>query len=464
MAEETDNAFLVLGIPFDPPPDTATIQKAISEKQNEWSRQLNNPRKKDAAKKGLAQINEMKQLLLNPRSKNQLAEQAKRIRNQKQQELEQLLALNYSSPWLTDDDILYLLTKYPYGFTETAIRGMYRAVLAKRGKTAKPTGNYPNKYYPSVNTSAWNHIELIDKAKEANIQQSLGVVGARDLYAFLGCSRREGTDRMMQTIDAKERQLRAAAISDQNEAEKRLCGHARDVFSSETERRKYDNFITYCRWQDINQKIDTNAETNTKDSLQTSFLKKLFPEFPAGTDYADAAKAVSLYCRFKNYAIEDRTVSCDNCGTANRQSFFCRKCHAPLFPVPQRQDRPKPVPPRTASQTDSYSRPHSNKDVNENNQEHNYSEPQSKNQYHGNSNSSSSSNRYNSSSYSKESDKSSEGTGCSKVGCLIGFVFLLLIGWGLIKLFPSWDPILKGVFLPILVILTLPTIFGGKKK
>ena len=458
MPEEAENAFLVLGIPFDPPPDTATIQKAISEKQNEWSRQLNNPRKKDAAKKGLAQINEMKQLLLDPRNRNQLAEQAKRIRNQKQQELEQLLALNYNSPWLTDDDIQYLLAKYPYGFTETAIRGMYRAVLAKRGKTAKPTGNYPNKYYPSVNTSAWNQIELIDKAKEANIQQSLTLVEARDLYAFLGCSQREGTYRMMQTIDAKERQLRAAAISDQNEAEKRLCGHARDVFSSEAERRKYDNFITYCRWQDINQKIDTNAETNTKDSLQTSFLKKLFPEFPAGTDYADAAKAVSLYCRFKNYTIEDRAVSCDNCGTDNRQSFFCGKCHAPLFPVPQRQSRP--VPQRTPKPVpSSASYPDPGKRTGEND----YSgKNASQNQRNANS--------ANGSGSPSENNGNEQANKPSIRSCLIAFVLLCLIVWGLFKLLPSIGSALGSiggflfnwVIMPIIVLMIFSYIF--KKK
>ena len=48
---DTDNFFFILGLPFSPVPDTAAVEEAIAKKQSEWSRQLNNPRRKDNAKK-----------------------------------------------------------------------------------------------------------------------------------------------------------------------------------------------------------------------------------------------------------------------------------------------------------------------------------------------------------------------------------------------------------------------------
>ena len=165
---------------------------------------------------------------------------------------------------------------------------------------------------------------------------------------------------------------------------------------------------------------------------------------------------MSLYCRFKNYAIEDRAVSCDNCGTTNRQSFFCGKCHAPLFPTPQRKSRPIPRrTPRPVPSSASYPNP---------------GKSTSENDYSGKNASQNQRNSANDSSSPSGNNGNEQANKPSIRSCLIAFVIICLIVWGLFKLLPSIGSALGSiggflfnwVIMPIIVLMIFGYIF--KKK
>ncbi len=335
---DTDNFFFILGLPFSPVPDTATVEEAIAKKQSEWSRQLNNPRKKDNAKKWLADIGLMQMMLADPSARKMLAEQAQNIQQDKLSELEKLLSLNYTEETLSKKDISYLLNRYGfYQISERNIRNLYQKVLDSR----KDEGNQK-----SYQEETWDHISLPDRFLMDNIDSQLKILGKEDLYDFLNLSSQAYSQRLLAALDSLEKTLRESAISDQNEAGKKLCGFARDVFASDEERRKYDNYLDIKAWNHLYKWIDINADTNDKNVVQVGFLNRLFQQLPSGTDYGKVAKAISLYCRFRKYQIADTGIRCPHCGAKNKQAFLCGKCDSPLFFIPGSQGR---KPQRTAS-------------------------------------------------------------------------------------------------------------------
>ncbi|MBR7069190.1 MAG: SEL1-like repeat protein [Oxalobacter sp.] len=339
---DTDNFFFILELPFSPLPDTATVKKAIAKKQSEWSRQLNNPYKKDKAKKYLADIERMRKSLFDRNTRNRLAIQAQEIQEEKLAEIEKNLELSYSGESLSNQDVSYLLSQYGvYQITEQDIQNLYKDILQNRNRN-------PNTQSPQE--KAWENIELPSRFQIDNVENQLKILGKDSLYGFLNMPKHTATHRLIDILDDKEKALRESAITDQNEAGKKLCGFARDIFSSETERQKYDNYLDIKTWKDLHQPIDFNAKTNEKDVVQVDFLNRLFQQLPPGTDYEAVAKAISLYCRFRKYRLADKEIRCPQCGAGNSQAFFCKECHTPLFFIPgNKVDQPSkptrgPVP------------------------------------------------------------------------------------------------------------------------
>ncbi len=345
---DTDNFFFILGLPFSPVPDTATVEEAIAKKQSEWSRQLNNPSKKDNAKKYLADIGPMRMLLFNPDTRATLAQQAQNIQQEKLSEIEKNLKLSVSGEKLSKQDINYLLNQYRiYQITEQDIQNLYKNILKSRNK--KQNTKSPLEKF-------WDSIELPNKFQMDNVDAQLKILGKETLYEFLNMPKQTAVHRLIGILDDKEKTLRESAITDQNEAGKKLCGFARDIFSSEEEQEKYDNYLDLKTWKDFHQPIDFNADTNEKNVVQVDFLSRFFQELPEGTDYEEIAKAVSLYCRFRKYRIADTEIRCSQCGTGNSKTFFCKDCYKPLFFIPGNKiDKPlKPIPEPVSPPKPSY--------------------------------------------------------------------------------------------------------------
>lgn len=76
---KVENYFILLELPFDPPEnDTKKIEAAIAKKQSLWTRDLINPAKKPKASRYLAQLNNIKRVMLNPDTRKEEAEKAKK--------------------------------------------------------------------------------------------------------------------------------------------------------------------------------------------------------------------------------------------------------------------------------------------------------------------------------------------------------------------------------------------------
>ena len=270
---ETDNLFFILDLPFTPIPNTETIEKAIAKKQSEWSRLLNNPRKKDNAKKWLENISYMRELLANPDKRRTVARQAQEIQIEKFTELEQLLDLNYSEEILSENDVNYLLNHYGvYQITNRDIELLYKNILENR-KTFKNKSNSLEE--------AWCNISLPDPFQMDNVNSLLDIINKKTMYQFLNMHEKCHYWELLNAFDDIEKSLRKSVISDQHEICKKLCGFARDIFSSENKRQKYDNYLTLKPWSHLYKPIDFNAATNDKNVVQIDFLCRLFLQLPA---------------------------------------------------------------------------------------------------------------------------------------------------------------------------------------
>ncbi len=116
------NYFFVLGLSVDPPPKAADIQQAVERKKQEWTADLQDFQKREAAERWLAELPSMRVALLMPSSRMELAREANQIRKEKLAELRQELAIGWHGREITDSDIAALINRYPYSIQESDIR------------------------------------------------------------------------------------------------------------------------------------------------------------------------------------------------------------------------------------------------------------------------------------------------------------------------------------------------------
>ena len=321
--KEEDNLYFILDLPYSPIPDGECIRSAIGRKQDEWSRQLNNPAKKDSARKWLSQIGEMRQALQDPDERKRIADQARLIKEKKLREIRNILSTNYDGSSIPEEGVDYLLREYGrYRISTKDLRDVFR-----KAKSA----NQSRRNFPNTTESYWDLIILPDKFMMGNIEAQLQQVGKETLYQFLELPKNAELGKLNDRLDRKEKALRESAISDFNEAGKKLCGFARDVFSSFDERVKYDNYLDIKKWEKFNKAIDYNAAVNGQNTVSMVFLGRLLQSRPQGTYYKLAAKAAYLYCRYSGYRFSDTCITCAKCGCLSTGTFFCVGCGNELF-------------------------------------------------------------------------------------------------------------------------------------
>lgn len=224
---ERENFYILLELPFDPPENNqARIEAAIESKRQQWSKDANNPFKKDSARY-LGMLEDIKSVMLDSDARMEEVAKAKSIKRGKAKALDDKLSL-YSSKGseLSPRDIKLLIKEFgAYGFDETTIK----------------------KRFAELSSDQHEEIgEVLDKDVAKNIQKFLQDLGTPDdsLYDFLGLSQNSSSQSLLVAADELRKKLLAKGEQTGSDAIKQqLSALCKNIFRSEKEKEKYDNYL-----------------------------------------------------------------------------------------------------------------------------------------------------------------------------------------------------------------------------
>ena len=237
-----ENYFILLELPFDPPvTDTAKINEAIAKKQAQWSRDQQNPVKKAKASEYLANLENIKKVMLDPNERQKEAAKAKQIKDSKSKELEAKLKLyRAKGDSLSDKDLKQLVKLFgPFGFTEAEITKKFGTGTKKEEKID-----------PS---------EVLDKTQARNIKNYMQQLDMKDktLYDFLSLPSTATCNQLCEAADSMKKKILAKGDkTGRDNAIQSLCGLCVIIFKDPASKRKYDNYVNLTKYGAVNDAVD----------------------------------------------------------------------------------------------------------------------------------------------------------------------------------------------------------------
>lgn len=318
-----ENCFILLELPFDPPEsDVEKINKAIAQKQAQWSSDLLKIARRAKASEYLSQLNEIKKIMLDPDARQREAEAAKKIRATKEKELEDKLKL-YRAKYtdkgttLSVSDLKNLVKQFgPFGFTADEIQRRF-----------KPAKQPQNEVKPD---------EILDKMQAKNMRSLLGTLDMQEktLYDFLSLPSTASCSQLREAAETMKKRLLAKGDKNgRDTAAQSLCGLCIVIFKDAASKRKYDNYVYMTRFPQVNIEIDDLAQSNQR-RIEPKMKESLI-DFAVGKysiTVADASDYINLYCSYMGYTLAENKIVCGLCGAENAVGTTnCVKCGKPLI-------------------------------------------------------------------------------------------------------------------------------------
>lgn len=245
-----ENCFILLELPFDPPvSDTNKINEAISKKQAQWSRDQMNPVKKAKASEYLANLENIKKIMLDSEARKQEAEKAKQIKASKESSLETKLSLYRAKGDALSEKDLKQLTKLfgAFGFTADEIKRKF---------------NNSGKKQETINLT-----EVLDKSQARNVQNFMQQLDMKEktLYNFLGLAPTSSCNQLCEAADSMKKKILAKGNkTGADNATQSLCGLCVVIFKDAASKRKYDNYVNLTKYRSVNEAVDEIALSNQK--------------------------------------------------------------------------------------------------------------------------------------------------------------------------------------------------------
>ena len=314
-----ENYFILLELPFDPPEsDTNKINEAIAKKQAQWSRDQSNPVKKAKASEYLADLENIKKVMLDPATRKQEADKAKQIKDSKAKELEAKLKLyRAKGDTLSEKDLKQLVKIFgPFGFTD-------KEITKKFGTGSKKE----EKIDPS---------EVLDKTQVRNVKTYMQQIDMKDktLYEFLGLASTASCTQLCEAADTTKKKILAKGDkSGRDNAIQSLCGLCVVIFKDAASKRKYDNYVNLTKYAAVNDAVDELALSNQKKiepKMKESLIDIAVGQY--NLSVSDASVYINHYCEYMGYALPENKIICGLCGTENPAGTTnCIKCGKPLI-------------------------------------------------------------------------------------------------------------------------------------
>jgi len=313
-----ENYFILLELSFDPMVnDEGKINAAITAKQQQWSKDMTNPIKKVKAAEYLAQLEDIKKVMLTEASRKSEAEAAKKIRDGKIKELDNKLSLYAAkSSQLSDKDLKLILKNFAsYGFTTEYIQQRFKKFANEDEKVDLG--------------------EVIDSSQAKNIKNFMVQLDMKHdtLYKFLGLSATASCSQLCEAAETMKKKILAKGEkTGKDNASQSLCGLCAVVFKDKASKKKYDNYVNLTKYGVVNDAVDEMALSNSRiiePKMKERFVDIACSEYKISP--SEASTYISNYCELMGYQEKDKSIICGLCNTENPASATtCSKCGKPL--------------------------------------------------------------------------------------------------------------------------------------
>lgn len=259
------NFFELLGL--DPEKDAGwtAIETRIREMKSTWARDrtMGSPKKRQEAKRNLDLLKEIEKVLADPAARRQEAEAARRLRRAARETLEKDLAswveLLKASGRCRLEQFEKLCSQFASAFSEAELRQRLGAA-GVRMVEPKPR-------------------ERLDRNTAEDLRRKLHMLKLASLYEYLG---------LPPTSPAEALRAKAEAIYKENlnlgrtdataSAQNDLFGPAKIVFSSEAEKRKYDNELILTAFENLDDQIGLAGADGVLSAQEFELLIRLAVE------------------------------------------------------------------------------------------------------------------------------------------------------------------------------------------
>lgn len=307
--------------------DDASINAAITKKQQAWSLERNHPTKGSIAQQNLGKLSDIRSVLLNPELRNKESEEAKRILVIKEQEKNKDLITSGSilvkNGEILENDLKALLRKSKFkDFTKEQALKILKARIKKEEITYKDDG-----------------IQLLDNSVMKKIRTDLNIVSKKDLFDFLSLSPTSSCSLLIQKANEIYNSSSRNANKDDAKvtATNSLAATCQTYLKDENIKKRYHKSHEFESFLEINELIDLAANDNYIDSSE--FQKLIQTCTDKGIKVDRAEFYIYEYCKNKKIPLPQKNekaeykkqIQCAVCNRLNDPSATnCGNCASPL--------------------------------------------------------------------------------------------------------------------------------------
>jgi hypothetical protein len=327
---ERENYYLVLDL--DPTiSDQASIEARIREKQLEWSNAASTGVGAKARKANVykAMLNDIRRVMLDPAARAAEAAAARKLSRDTQAaadaDLDRHIAAICANGQFSTDQLKRLQNQFRASHDPAEVERR----LAKRCPRKDP-----------ARAAGSERLETIDRTDITKHDQNLGVVGQRDLYAFLGAGPKTPAASLHAEADRRNREI---ITRNQNTPEataaKELCGLAMKLFASDAGKQRYDNTLSLAVMEAMRSVIQASVSNGritraVLDRLVRDGAKQGMDRTRAQGFIVDLATAQGWFVDDEPLPVSDYP-QCSICGAIadSKDQTNCGNCGHP-FQIP----------------------------------------------------------------------------------------------------------------------------------
>ncbi len=314
------NFYILLELQFDPAiNDKNEIEKAITAKQQQWSKEMHNPIKKVKAAEYLSMLSEIKKVMFSESLRANEAQNAIIIKEEKGKELQtRLLLYAAKSDELSEKDLKTILKNFSsFGFTDKDVEEQFSKLVEKQNV--------------KIDLS-----QTIDKNQAKNIRNFMQQLGRKDetLYDFLNLPKSSDCEVLLKTAsDIKNKILAKGKKTGEDNAKQSICGLCAVIFKDKASKSKYDNYVNLTKYYSVNEAIEEMGLSNKK--IIEPKMKERLVDIAVEKYHispSEASAYISNYCELIDFQERDKSIICGLCNTENlATSTICQNCHKTLL-------------------------------------------------------------------------------------------------------------------------------------
>ena len=318
---ERENYYILLELDFDPPvTDPAQIKAAISEKRQQWTRLQDTPGKRGLALHYLEMTGEIEALMLDSVRRAAEAEAAKKQREEMLTRFMAELRVLESKGYITPRELTAIQLKYkPYGIDKA---------LTEKNVNVPVSETAPEKNNDSDNAS------ILDRITAQTIRRGLTIVGAADLYEFLGEVPYSSVKKLCDAAEERRREAaQSGAKSAYSTAAQELAGLCLSLFENFDSKQRYDQYLKISGHPALTDLIDEEATRTGFISPDVLLRLVNFGIETEGGTVLEFEQFIRRYCAAYDISVttSGRQISCPACSRkVSRDDAVCAGCAAPL--------------------------------------------------------------------------------------------------------------------------------------